>query len=292
MTFLALVLVIATPVVLHASTTVNPDATAFTVGALVLLAALAWERGGSLWLLGAAAFVCAALDPTNSLALMLVLIFFGLRVLTHSSPAETEPARNPRSYLGAALVVVGAALLAVFSWNFLYDRLADNQGVLALNPNHSHYLIDGLRLDWLIGREALFGNFPPVYAFPNVAGVVPEELQTMPRDIFTAAGGFFMIGAVFAVVMGAIRRIGRFSALAIAILVSLIVASPALILYNYISSDIYFFIPTRMLLSLVPALAIVTAGVCTGRLPRIVLTVCAVGLYLAAVVPLAGDINV
>ncbi|MCI0637231.1 MAG: hypothetical protein L0206_25445, partial [Actinobacteria bacterium] len=84
LTVVALLLAAMTPVLLHASTTVNPDATAFAGGALLLLAALAWERGRSLLLLGAAAFACAAFDPTNSVALILVFLYFGLRAIVPS----------------------------------------------------------------------------------------------------------------------------------------------------------------------------------------------------------------
>ncbi len=278
----ALVLAAMTPVLLHASTTVNPDATAFAAGALLLLAGVAWERGRSLWLLGLAAFACAAFDPTNSVAVMLLLVYFALRALAPSiGVGDAVPRRERRSYAAAGLVSVVGAIAAVVTWDIVYRLTTDNRHLLALNPTHSDYIVDALRLEWLLGRDAFFHNFPPIF------GPVPAVLETMPRAVFTSAGGFLIVGALFAVVMGAKALNERFSALAYAVLAVLLLATPALVVYNYFFGGIYFEIPVRMELSLLPAVALVVAGVCSGRVARVVLVACTAGLYLAALVPLA-----
>jgi hypothetical protein len=176
--------------------------------------------------------------------------------------------------------------LAVFSWRILFDLLADNQELLTLHPNHRHFVVDHFDFEWLVGRDALFDNFPPLFS-----SVVPDVLRTEPRVLFVSAGGFLVIGALFAVIMGAIQG-GRLRALGLATLAALLLASPALVLYNYISSGTHFFIPTRMLLSLLPAIAVVLASACSGRVARVALAVCAIGAFVAAAVPLADRFSV
>jgi len=284
--FFALLFLAMSPVLLHASTTVNSDATAFASGAFLLLTCLAWERGRSLWLPAAGAFVCGALDPNNGVAFLLVLIYLGLRASGRLSLDEAGNGREPKEYLWAGLVIVATGVLAVLSWRILFDLLAHNQELLALHPNHRHFVVDHFDLEWLVGRDALFDNFPPLFS-----SVVPDVLRTEPRVLFVSAGGFLVIGALFAVIMGTIQG-GRVRALALATLAALLLASPALVLYNYISAGTHFFIPTRMLLSLLAAIAVVLASACSGRIARVALGACAIGTYVAAAVPLADRFSV
>jgi hypothetical protein len=284
---LALVLVAMTPVLLHGSTTVNPDATAFPSGALVLLACLAWERGRTLWILAAAAFACAAFDPTNSVGLLLVLAYLGLRMtlpsfgVGDSVPQRPIPRRAAKSYAAGGLTVIAGGLAAVLTWNIAYRLATDNRHLLELSPTHRPYEVDGLRLEWLVGSDAFFHNFPPIFS------AVADVLETMPRALFTSASGFLIVGALFAVIMGARAINERFSALGFATLATLLLATPALVLYNFFIDGTYYEIPVRMELSLLPAVAIVLAGACSGRVARVLLALCAGGLWLAAVVPLA-----
>jgi hypothetical protein len=285
---LALIFLAVSPVLLHASTTVNPDASAFACGAIALLGALAWERGRPLWVLGAAAFACAAFDPTNALGLMLVLLYFGARAFIRSSPRSTSPdvpARDLKSYLVAAAVVIGAGALAYLSWKGLYNHLVPNQRELELSPNHQLFVVDHLEAKWFVGQEALFNNFPPIF------GLLADPLEKEPYGVMVAAGGFLIIGALLAVVVNPTPEAGRFRAVAIATLASVLLATPALVLYNYVSSDIYFEIPTRMLLSLVCGLAVVVGGACSGRVGRGALGLCAGGLYLVTAYLLADAIR-
>jgi hypothetical protein len=286
-TFFALLLLATTPVLLHASTTVNSDASAFAGGALLLLACLAWDRGRSLWVPAIGAFACAALDPNNGVAFLVVLIFLGLRASGRLSLDEASDGREAKDYLWAALVIVGAGALAVLSWRVVFGVLAHNQELLELHPNHHHFVVDSFDLDWLVGRNALFDNFPPIYS-----SVVPDVLRTEPRVLFVSAGGFLLLGALFAVIMGAVQGSGRLRALALATLAALLLASPVLVLYNYISAGAHFFIPTRMLLSLLPAVAVVLAYACSHRIARVALAGCAIGMYVAAFVPLADRFSV
>jgi hypothetical protein len=291
---LALVTMVTTPVLLHASTTVNPDAAAFMGGALALFSCLAWERGSSLWLLGAAAFVCAALDPTNSIGLVLVLLYMAVRAAVayarpgHSGAAgaarvgtEDSPSgRSWMSYLSAGLVVLASAVAAVLSWNIAYVFVADNLHLLDLNPNHQQFVVDSLQVEWLVGREAIFDHFPPLQS------VIPEVLDTEPRAVFVSALQLLLVGSLFAVLMRSFAR-DPFSSLGIATFVTLLVAAPVLVVYNLIFEGVYYRIPTRMTLSALPAVGLVLAGACSGRVGRVLLVICAVGLYLSAVVPLA-----
>ena len=286
---LALTFLTVSPVLLHASTTVNPDASAFACGALVLLAALAWERGRSLWILGAAAFACAAFDPTNGLGLMLVLLYFGVRAIPRRSRPSTAPddvpPRDIKSYLVAAAVVVGAGVVAYLSWKGLYNHLVPDRRALELSPNHRLFEVDHLEAKWLFGQDALFNNFPPIF------GLLADPLEKEPYGVMLSAGGFLIIGALLAVVLNPTLETGRFRALAIATLAGVLLATPALVLYNYVSADLYFEIPTRMLLSLVCGLAVVVGGACSGRVGRVALGLCAGGLYLVTAFLLADAIR-
>lgn len=284
---LALVFLAVSPVLLHASTTVNPDASAFACGALALLACLAWERGRPLWMLGAAAFVCVAFDPTNALAIMIVLFYLALRAFRRPpapDPADDVPARDLRSYAVAAAVVIGAGLMAYLSWSVLYDVLVRDQRLLELNPNHQLFVVDHFEAEWVLSQDALFNNFPPIF------GLLANQLEVESYGVMLAAGGFVIIGGLLAIVMTAGSRADRFSTLAIATLAGILLATPALVLYNYVLSDTYFAIPTRMLLSLLGALAVVVGAACSNRAGRVVLGLCAAGLYLVTAYLLAEAI--
>ena len=76
----ALTLLPVFPAVLHAHSTVNPDATAILAGAIVMLVGLAWERGRlPLWTLALAGAFATGTKYTSLLAVLLMTAVFVVR---------------------------------------------------------------------------------------------------------------------------------------------------------------------------------------------------------------------
>jgi len=288
-TLAALVMVAAVPAVLHASTTVNPDTSGMVGGAAVLLAVLAWERDGrSLWLPALGAFVCATLDTTNAVAVIAAAAYLGLRALdARREPGETsqtnetsetsetsEGVRTPGDHLRAVLAMGAGAGVGVFGWKAVYALLTPRVD-LSGHPSQRIFDVDHLELETVVGRDTVFGIFPPF------EGHVPTVLGNTAYLTFVGAAVLVAIGALLSVTFGA-RLSERVGTLGAATLIGLLVSAPVLVLYNYVADGLYFPILTRQALSAVPALALVIASVATRRPGRVLVTGVAVGLYATA----------
>jgi hypothetical protein len=279
---LALLLVIPTPALLHATATVNPDASAFVGGAALLLATLAWEkRGGrhSLLLVGLAAFACASLDSTNAAAGALAVGYLAARALLSSTERAEDKPRSRREYIEAAAMVAAGCVVAVVGWE-LVRAVFTHHVDLSHSPIHKAFDTDSLSVRQLLGRGNLFALFPPI-----PSPFVPAVLTTWQYSLFTGLAVVITGGAVVAGTVMA-STADRRSVLSVVTLGALIVMPPIFVVYNFVAHGVYFDVLPRFGLSLLPAVVLVAARVAQGRVGRIVLLGAAAGMYLSAAIPL------
>lgn len=112
-------LVAVSPPLVHATATVNNDATALAAGGVLGLLTLRWERGAApLWLLGLAALVGVTLKSTNIIAVVLCAIYLLLR----RGRGVEEDRKSPWP---AIAVLMGSAAAAVLAWTAIHGAMAE-----------------------------------------------------------------------------------------------------------------------------------------------------------------------
>jgi hypothetical protein len=290
----ALVLVAALPTQLHASTTVNPDATAFVSGAAVLLAVLAWERRGrALWVLGLTAAAAAVFDPTNAVGILVALGYLGLRALGANRGVGPEPRPSVARCSVAAAVIVAGAVVAVAGWEVGSEQLsppprqesATPAERRRLDPNRASYPTDGLPVRRILSADSVFGMLPPVVDVAPPAQRLSEPNATWYR-LFATAASIAIVGALISLCLrGSLRE--RQSLLAVSVVVGLIVAGPLFELYRYYVNGFFEPIVPRFGISALPAVVLVLAGLARDRVPMLILSTVAGGLYGTALLTLA-----
>ena len=277
---LGVLLVVASPSLLHASNTINTDASAFAAGAAVLLAGLAWERSRApLWLLAVTAAACASLDNTNALGVAIVLFYFLVRgVTSRREPGEPKHVRPWRDYLVAGVVAAASAVLAVLAWRGVYLVFAHHVD-LRNAPQIKIFHVDSLDLEMVLGKDTLFGVFPPLN------GYVPPVLGTTAYQLFAQAAVLLTVGLLIAAFLRA-RLSDRLASLGLATTAALIVTPAMFVIYNFVFGSLYFHILPRNALAALPAIAIVAAAVPRTRVGVAMLGIVAVGLYGSAAIAL------
>ena len=237
--------------ILHASATVNPDATALLAGGLVVLATLGWERGrlGLVAPVLAAAFA-VSLKSTNVLAVVGSVIYMGVRArpqLANSSQAEKQRS----GYLRAAAAILGVTLLVAVMWLVSRSLLAPGG---YQNPQIDRFRVSSLSLAQILSQSLAL--LTPLGRLELPAPLHHEAIRVtagLVNALFLAALGGCLVGA---------SRIGRLEALAIAVTFVMLIGSTGLVLANYyLNSGIFVGIPGRYGLSLLPLLGLVLADV-------------------------------
>lgn len=285
MLVVASVLIAATPALLHATTTVNPDATAFAAGAAVLWAGLAWERRGKgIWLVALTTLIAAAFDPTNGIGVFILLSYFALRAIAGATGDGDEHTRRWQEYAKLAAVMVVAAIVANRGWDRLYSWLQQHvltvppQIDVSKNPISRAYSVDRISVGQLIGGQTIFAFLPP---FGDVA------LPAARSDLFyvTLARGAELLTLVgIGAVLLRDRLSSAISTLGFALLAALLATPTLLVIYNYVVGSTYDQIVPRYGLSALPAITIVLAAAVRTRLSQTVLVAVAAGLYLSAII--------
>jgi len=280
----ALVLLSATPALLQASTIVNPDQTAVPAGAAVLLAVLAWERRGSgiFWVV-AAAVTASALDPTNALAVILVLAYLGLRAAATWKGDRERPTRPWTSYVALAGVLVVAGVVGSRGWDWIGSWFSTPHPVpnvdVSRNPVNGLGVVGTQRLsiDQLFGSETVFGILPP---FNDPAGFYSPR-STSLYLLFAQTATYLSIGAML---VFALRNTiaDRLTSINAALVVALLVGPSLFVLRNYWVAGTFGPTFARFGLAAIPALAIVIATAGRTRVSRGLIVVVAAGLYVTA----------
>ncbi len=248
------VVCVANPASLHAFGTVNPDAAGLFAGVAALVGYLGWKRSERLWWL-LLAVLPVAIKSTHGLAtgvvlLLLVADLFEGWANRRSSP-DGEPASGNSSVRPVALVAGGSAVVAVAV--LVVQRLLASAPVSVIDQ-FRRFHVDSLPLDSMLANVA---------AIPPLVGYTPAGLKnswvSLAVVVLSLALG---AGALAAIGLPARRVEHEFlRRLGLATLVTMLLAGPALIVMNFVLSEIYVAVPLRYLISLLPLIAIVTIAV-------------------------------
>lgn len=266
----------AVPVVLHAHSTVNNDATALAIGAAMVLAALRWDRGrlNVAWLAALAA-VAMLLKSTNLAIVLAVAVFVIARAIQRRAPGTStwRSALGWRPLSRAAAVGVGAAVGGAV-WLLIYPRLAIADPRIL--PSNWTYLKDSFAPSWLAEQLAAFTSplHPQAYDEAVAGGIAMTVANVANVGILALA----VVGAVTAQTRGPVR------ALAAATAVVMVAYGPILVVINYVAASSYFTpMPARYGLSLVPALLAVGATALRSRPAQVGVTILALTAWGAMV---------
>lgn len=260
----AALLAVTVPMVLHATATVNPDATALLGGALLLcppiLLAGRWRTRLGRVVDGFAAAGSMALKPSN-----VVVLIAGIwqRVDLTLGPAradsddraasEGSPRAGRRAVeLIAAILplLIGAGVVSVVILS-VQSRLAhvDPDDIMMVH----RYAVKAF--PWQSFTEAFLstGSF-------SAAGAGTNYLAPfLQLPFIVVASGVIALGSLVVTAVAALRT-DRTAALARSTLIATLLGGPALIAMNFVLQGIFVYIPSRYYMSLIPGVAIVCAA--------------------------------
>ncbi len=285
---LGLLLAVATPALLHASTIVNPDATAFAAGSGVLLAVLAWERRHcGLWVPLLAAFAAAAVKLPNTVGIMVALAYVAIRAVRTRLGKDDDDLRSIVDYAKVLIGVALGAVVAIKGLDAVWDQVRHHMigkpdtdvssapGVVALA---NHYKVDSISGDDVIGATTIFSIFPPVN---DIAP--PEARLGGLYNTFAQAAGYLMIAALVVIPLAARRFTDRVAQLGGATLAAMLITPSLFVVYWYVFLGTNDLVVPRYGLSAMPAVVIVLAAVSSrGRIGTWLLGFAAAGMYLTA----------
>lgn len=280
----ALVVLAASPPVLHALGSVNPDNTAILSGAALLLVVVAWEqRKAPLWAVPLVALAASALDSQNNLAALLVGCYLAVGLVLALLGRSGEHRRDWTGYLWCGALVVLGAWLAQRGWSQLqlWNARVTRTLDYTTAPNYAPFVVEGGFPYREVFKPAQTFAFMPPYADAFKA----PKLDRVGYEIFQYAAG---IVAIAGVVLALIRvRLGRILGTLTVVTTIVLLAGPTLLnVYNYRTGGTIDTVLPRFGMSLMPALFLVVASAATNRITRGVLWLAAAGLYLAAMLSL------
>lgn len=240
-------LAITSPLVLHATATVNTDGSLLATGGAVALLTLLWEeRRIPLALLLGAAFLAFVVEPTNILVGVLCGAYLVLR------GALTQTGRR----IVVTLAVAAGVVVSMYAANVITGEaktaLAGEVEVVEL-PKDKQFATTELAM-------AQVAENVPALVTPLAHPYLPPFLRSSLMHVAVMASNWMLLGGVIGAALWSSRS-SRVTAMACAALFVMVVAGPALVLYNFATSSVYFAIPSRYGLSLLPALfAVLAAG--------------------------------
>ena len=177
-------LVGVSPVVVHGSAFLNPDATALLGGGLVLVALLKWESGRwPWWYLAVASAAAVWLKHTNAAAVGAVIVYLGIRLWQERHRLASHQVRaRARQQLQAASASGLAAIVSVLGWR-LWQRYRQlgTESDLPIYANQRHDSFQWTSLDEKL-RAALT---------PFRDQWIPSEL---PRSVLAPLAGIADLG--------------------------------------------------------------------------------------------------
>ena len=256
-----LALVAAGPMLLQQWHFLTPDAANVLVGALVMLAALRWERasGGPAWLIAAGALAMAVKAPN-----IVVVVAAGLYLLVRAAlarrfPDDTAP-RSPRDYVLAAVALAGGAALTSAVWLVTRAALA--------GPGTSP-----------MERDERVSILRPAQIIENIARFITpwdrEPSSLYPLAVLTS---YLFVGSLLVALVALMARERRY-AMAVATGAVLIAGPLLLVGVNFVVRGTYTIIEPRYGSTLVPIQCALAATFWTGR-----------SLYLVAVLAVVAPV--
>jgi hypothetical protein len=250
--FIVSVLILSTPLVLFHSATVNADAALMFSGALVLVAAILYDRArlSFFWLL-AAVIGALLLELTNILIVGVVGAFLTIRISKRTDLAGW------RRFAPGSLIPM-AAFLSLEVIGRIQDSLFPRSGSMSRAPMFQ-------------GREEIQGVDIPRLLYELSSTFTPVQRAYLPPFMRTSATlaailltNWLLIGAIFQTALGPERRrnIAWWSRI---LALALLAAGPFYTFYYAYLSNVDFPAPGRFALPLVPLLMTVAAAALRTR---------------------------
>lgn len=285
----AAVLAVSFPMVVHATSTVNPDVTSLLGGALVLCTPLLlgerWGRMSGRVTDGLAAAASMALKPSNVVVLIAGLWLRGDLVVgatlaadgesddvdrtddvTHREPSldavgtgdATLSTTQPRGRRRRAVVAVLASVVPL-----LIGAAVVSVAMLVVQGRLAHKDPDDIVMLYRFAVKAFpWESFSQSFlstGFFSAAGDGSNYLAPFLRLPFIVVASGIVAVAALAVTVVAALRSDRAAAVARSVLVATVLGGPALIAMNFVLQGIFVSIPTRYYMSLIPGVTIVGA---------------------------------
>jgi len=287
----ALTFVPVMPAALHASSTVNPDASAILVGAVVMLLGLAWERGRiPLWTLAVAGAIAGGTKFTSLLAVGVMCGLFLVRaqpvalgrawwerrkarrtarrldddrdrsldVPNLPGADDSISPRRPVEYLLGIVVMLGTAFVVSGLW-LTFDRMRATIDPIQV-PQNQTLAFHGIPPAYSVfSPTQVFAWLPPWNGYDPVRFTSPYVIDARTLMTYVFAG---------AVILAALRvaRRDTISLFAICCLVAALVGAPAFVLLNVGVSKVLVNPEARYGLSLVPFMAAIVASYARNRI--------------------------
>lgn len=259
------------------ATFISTDASAFTAGAALLFLGIRFAqtaRGG--WLLALASALAVALKLQNYMAVVAAAIFLLLQHLGRVREERRSALGSPPQTMGGGrlFTAVGGMLLIPIIvqglWVLIRSSIAVSEfpdQLVAVPFTFESVIIESLKFFGQIG----------------LASTVPES-STVAWTLATIATWLIVSGILGAIAVE--QHFGIRYSLALATLVTMLVAGPALALVNLLFQGFYFPLPTRYGLSLLPfALALAATLFDKKKETRIALLLIAGVTFVAALTP-------
>ena len=265
---------IASPILLLTQSTVTNDGTALAAGAAVLLTTLRWEAGRCrMWVPLSVALVALLLKTTNLAVVLVACAFILVRSLQQ---AEGVRRRRWRELFTThnTVFVAGCAVATIvvgLGWSVLQGSRAtlDPLGI----PQNMIMAKDQFDPSWLAsGLLAVIAPLEPEWLQAAMAGVIGSWVAHLT--------GFALLGLA---VLGASRSEAGSIVRALSIATALVALTfgPLLTLVTFASLHIWFPIPARYGLSLVPAMVAIAGTAVRSRRWQVALLAVALALYAA-----------
>jgi len=145
----AIVLMVTTPTMLLASSTVNPDATSLLAGGALLLATLVWERkrGGTIYLIPLAGVLAVALKITNIVAVAAAGLYLLMR-WWHQRHRTPNDSGKRGGYLLATVALVAAGIATALFWILIHNAIIR----VPFDPQTEEFRVQSLSADAIVGQ--------------------------------------------------------------------------------------------------------------------------------------------
>jgi len=247
---IVMVLLVTTPAILHASSTVNPDASALFAGTLLLLATITFERvrGRTVLMLPVVAAVAVGLKATNLLAVGACAVYLFIRWRLQASTQQKGERRGPELLIGAGALIVGGVTVAL-AWMFIHGQLIR----APIDPQ-----IDRFQVDSLSGTDVAGQFFALVTPISNPW--LPSFFNNVAVTSIVRLLNLVLVVATFGAIVST-RSLGRSETIALSGAAILLVGGMGLTLSNYyLNSGIFVEIPARYGISLLPFLFVALAA--------------------------------
>jgi hypothetical protein len=241
-----IVLAISSPVVLHMSSIVNPDAAALAVGAAILLAVVRWERGATPWQApGVLAAVAVLLKASFATAAGLCVLYVAIRLVQSRNAAIDGP--TPSEWLRVLMGIGAGLIVASGAWVIAQNALA--HVAAAQIPEVKRFQVNSFPFRQL--RSQLFAGVTPI----QLPAYAPKFFDKDPikngNDVIDV---LFFVATVSTLALSQARS--RMRAIAGAALTTMLLVGPVFVFFNYIVQGTFVVIPPRYGLPLVPAVLV------------------------------------